>query len=71
MEMPEVVGLGEMMNDPGVLAADTNTLREINETLKAGKTVTGHFTIPDTISLSMPILPLAYQTAMNQFLQKT
>lgn len=47
MEMPEVVGLGEMMNDPGVLAADTNTLREINETLKAGKTVTGHFTIPD------------------------
>lgn len=47
MSMPELVGLGEMMNDPGVLSCDANVFGEINETLKAGKTVTGHFTIPD------------------------
>lgn len=47
MTLPDVVGLGEMMNDPGVLSCDSSTLNKINETLKAGKTVTGHFTVPD------------------------
>ncbi|MGI6754412.1 MAG: adenine deaminase [Atopobiaceae bacterium] len=48
MGWDEVVGLGEMMNDPGVLACEKNPLAEIDETLKAGKVVTGHFTVPDT-----------------------
>ena len=43
-----VVGLGEMMNDPGVLSCDEGPLTEMDETLKADKTLTGHFTVPDT-----------------------
>lgn len=43
-----VVGLGEMMNDPGVLSCDEGPLSEMDETLKADKTLTGHFTVPDT-----------------------
>jgi len=48
MTWDSVVGLGEMMNDPGVLGCQDNPIDEINETLKAGKIVTGHFTVPDT-----------------------
>ncbi len=48
MGWDEVVGLGEMMNDPGVLGCADLPLGEIEETLKAGKTVTGHFTMGDT-----------------------
>ncbi len=48
MTWPSVVGLGEMMNDPGVMAAADGPIEEINETLKAGKCVTGHWTVPDT-----------------------
>lgn len=47
MQWDSVVGLGEMMNDPGVLACDAGPLGEIEETLKAGKTATGHFTMGD------------------------
>lgn len=38
-----VVGLGEVMNFPGVVGRDPKMIGEINETIKAGKTVTGHF----------------------------
>lgn len=38
-----VVGLGEVMNFPGVVHRDPKMIGEINETLKANKTVTGHF----------------------------
>ena len=38
-----VVGLGEMMNFPGVVNRDPLMLGVINATLNAGKTVTGHF----------------------------
>lgn len=38
-----VVGLGEVMNFPGVVYGDPKMLGEINATIKAGKTVTGHF----------------------------
>lgn len=38
-----VVGLGEVMNFPGVVHGDSKTIGEIQETMKAGKTVTGHF----------------------------
>lgn len=41
-----VVGLGEMMNFPGVLANDATVQAIIRETLKAGKVVTGHYAMP-------------------------
>ena len=37
-----VVALGEMMNYPGVLAADSNVHREIAATLRTGRVVEGH-----------------------------
>ncbi len=42
MQWDDVVALGEMMNFPGVFAADENLLDEIGETLKADHVVTGH-----------------------------
>lgn len=41
-----VVGLGEMMNYPGVLANDENVHAIIKETLSSKKVVTGHFAMP-------------------------
>lgn len=43
-----VVGLGEMMNFPGVLAGDAHPLAEIEATLKADGCVTGHYSVPET-----------------------
>lgn len=43
-----VVGLGEMMNYPGVLAGDEKPLREIAETLKCDQVVTGHYSAHET-----------------------
>lgn len=40
---PGIVGLGEMMNYPGVIAGDSQVHAIIRETLAAGKVVTGHF----------------------------
>lgn len=48
MTWDSVVGLGEMMNYPGVLAGDDHPLGEINATLKADECVTGHYSIPET-----------------------
>ena len=48
MKWDSCVGLGEMMNFPGVLADDDLPLDEINATLRAGKTVTGHYSTPET-----------------------
>ncbi len=48
MEWPNVVGLGEMMNFPGILAGTEHTHREVGETLRAGKIVTGHYSMPET-----------------------
>ncbi len=42
-----VVGLGEMMNFPGVLAGTDHAHGELAETLKADKVVTGHYSIPE------------------------
>ena len=47
MEDPRTVGLGEMMNYPGILAGSDSPHAIVAETLKAGKIVTGHYTIPD------------------------
>lgn len=47
MRWPLIVGLGEMMNYPGVVAGDAKMLAEIAATQAAGKTVGGHFASPD------------------------
>ena len=46
-----IAGLGELMNFPGVFNSVPEVHREIEVTLKAGKPVTGHFSIPNTGSL--------------------
>jgi adenine deaminase len=47
MSWPGIVGLGEMMNFPGVIHADPKMLAEIAATQNAGKTVGGHYASPD------------------------
>jgi adenine deaminase len=42
------VGLGEMMNFPGILNANPHTHGMVAETLKAGKIPTGHYSLPET-----------------------
>jgi adenine deaminase len=46
-----VQGLGEVMNFPGVVHGDAKMLGEIAETMKANKTVTGHFPSEDPYAL--------------------
>ncbi|MBQ4369501.1 MAG: adenine deaminase [Oscillospiraceae bacterium] len=48
MKWDSCVGLGEMMNFPGIISADERTHAIVGETLKAGKTVTGHYSMPET-----------------------
>ena len=47
MTWPGIVGLGEMMNFPGVVNGDPTMLAEIAATMRAGKTVGGHYASPD------------------------
>ncbi|MCI2394789.1 adenine deaminase [Aliiroseovarius sediminis] len=47
MEWPGIIGLGEMMNFPGVVNGDAQMLAEIAATQSAGKTVGGHYASPD------------------------
>ncbi|WP_282096024.1 adenine deaminase [Epibacterium ulvae] len=47
MSWPGIIGLGEMMNFPGVANADPKMLAEIAATQRAGKTVGGHYASPD------------------------
>ena len=47
MTWPGIIGLGEVMNFPGVAANDAKMVAEIAETAKAGKTVGGHYASPD------------------------
>ncbi|MDF1726162.1 MAG: adenine deaminase [Sulfitobacter sp.] len=47
MTWPGIIGLGEMMNFPGVSNADGQMLAEIAATQRAGKTVGGHYASPD------------------------
>ncbi|WP_110813639.1 adenine deaminase [Pseudoroseicyclus aestuarii] len=47
MAWPGIVGLGEMMNFPGVAAGDAQMLAEMAGTMRAGKTVGGHYASPD------------------------
>lgn len=48
MQRETVVGLGEMMNFPGILQGEAEPHAIVAETLKAGKTVTGHYAAPET-----------------------
>lgn len=47
MEWPGIVGLGEMMNFPGVINGDPQMLAEMAATARAGKTIGGHYASPD------------------------
>ena len=47
MSWPNIVGLGEMMNFPGVVAKDAKMLGEIAAVQAAGKAVGGHYASPD------------------------
>lgn len=47
LQWDNVVGLGEVMNFPGVVYGDPKMCGEIEETIKSGKTVTGHFPSDD------------------------
>ena len=47
MTWPGIIGLGEMMNFPGVIHGDPKMLAEIAATQNAGKTVGGHYASPD------------------------
>jgi len=48
MTWKEVVGLGEMMNFPGVINGNSDTHKGIKATLNANKTITGHYSLPET-----------------------
>ncbi len=47
MTWPGIIGLGEMMNFPGVYSGNHKMLAEIAETHAADKTVGGHYASPD------------------------
>ncbi len=47
MKWPGIIGLGEMMNYPGVINSDPKMLSEIAETMDANKTVGGHYASPN------------------------
>lgn len=47
MAWPGIIGLGEMMNFPGVVNGDPQMLAEMAATQNAGKTVGGHYASPD------------------------
>ena len=47
MAWPGIIGLGEMMNFPGVINGDSQMLAEMAATMNAGKTVGGHYASPD------------------------
>ena len=46
MAWPGIVGLGEMMNFPGVIAGEPQMLAEMAATMRAGKIVGGHYASP-------------------------
>lgn len=48
MQDEDCVGLGEMMNFPGILNGNPYTHGIVDETLKAGKIPTGHYSLAET-----------------------
>lgn len=51
MTWPGIIGLGEMMNFPGVYMNDVKMMSEIMETVRAGKRVGGHYA---SLNLGLP-----------------
>ena len=47
MGWPNIIGLGEMMNFPGVIFQDGQMLAEMAATQRAGKVIGGHYASPD------------------------
>ncbi len=47
MTWPGIIGLGEMMNFPGVFLSEAKTHGEMAETMKARKVIGGHYAAPD------------------------
>ena len=47
MKWKGIIGLGEMMNFPGVFNGDSNLLEELSLTHAANKTIGGHYPSPD------------------------
>jgi len=47
MTWENIIGLGEMMNFPGVVLSDKGVLSEMAETVYANKTIGGHYPSPD------------------------
>ena len=47
MRWPGIIGLGEMMNYPGVIAGDEKMLAEMAATQAVGKVIGGHYASPD------------------------
>lgn len=53
MQDDRIIGLGEMMNFPGVLHGDPGVHGELQATLEAGKIITGHYSVPD-LEIGLP-----------------
>src|SRR5690606_15899758 len=51
MQWPNIIGLGEMMNFPGIFMGDSNMHAEVAETMKVNKTVGGHYA---SLDLGLP-----------------
>lgn len=49
MDWDTIIGLGEMMNFPGVLNADPEVHKALSATLKNDKTITGHYPMPEAL----------------------
>ncbi len=47
MTWPGIIGLGEVMNFPAVFGSEPNLHAEMAETMRAGRTIGGHFASPD------------------------
>jgi adenine deaminase len=47
MAWPNVIGLGEVMNFPGVFKGDARMLAEMDAARRVGKTIGGHYASPD------------------------
>jgi adenine deaminase len=45
MAWPGIIGLGEMMNFPGVFNADREVMDKLSATIQAGKVIGGHFPV--------------------------
>ncbi len=47
MKWPQIIGLGEVMNYLGVASGDATLHAELSETLRAGRTIGGHYASPE------------------------